>query len=772
MPSKKKSRKKKETPLKSKTDAKIKEEKNTNKKEPSSKTPSSKRKLLIVESPTKAKTIKNYLGRDFDVIASKGHIKDLPENTLGIKIEKGFEPKIVILPQKREVVKQIQKKSQEAEEIYIGSDPDREGEAIAKHIKEEIEKKVKNKPIKRALFYEITREEIIKAIQNAGDIDEKKVKAQKARRILDRLVGYLVSPLLWKTIKKGLSAGRVQSVALRLICEREKERQAFKKETYYIIKILISKDGKNFWATLKTDEPLKEKVKAEEIINSLKGKKVTVSFFEKKQLKIKPYPPLKTSTLQQEASKRYRFSPGKTMSIAQKLYEGVEIDGKNVGLITYMRTDSLRLSEKAISAIRSLIKEQFGTAYLPPAPINHETGGKLVQGAHEAIRPTHPNLAPESLVGKLEGDSLRVYELIWKRALASQGSYAQEEVKEANLEVDGLKFVARGKKLIFEGFYRILGEIPHYEDIPELEKGEQLDIIDVRGEVKETEPPPRYTEASLIRTMEHLGIGRPSTYAPTLETLYERKYIKKERGYLVPTDLGFQVNDILISRFRDIFEVKFTAKMEEELDEIESGKKRALEILEKFYTGFSEDLKSFQENIKDIKEELQRTEETCPLCGSPLLLKWSKYGKFYACSRYPECKYTRPAEANEVVDKKCPICQKPMILVEGKRGKYYRCVDYPKCKGTLPYTLGIKCPECDGEIVERRGPRGKVFYGCSNYPECKFITSHKPVDVKCPACGYPIMLEKKGRKGKIYLECPKCKNKIEKEEKYEKGSDL
>jgi len=730
------------------------------------------RKLLIVESPTKAKTIKNYLRRDFEVIASKGHIKDLPENTLGIKIEKGFEPEIEVLPQKKEVVKQIQKKSQEAEEIYIGSDPDREGEAIAKHIKEEIEKKVKNKPIKRALFYEITRDEIIKAIQNAGDIDENKVEAQRARRILDRLVGYLVSPLLWKTIKKGLSAGRVQSVALRLICERERERQAFKKETYYIIKILVSKDGKNFWATLKTDEPLKEKVKVEGIINSLKDRKVTVSFFEKRQLKIKPYPPLKTSTLQQEASKRFRFSPGKTMSIAQKLYEGVEIDGKNVGLITYMRTDSLRLSEKAVYAIRNLIKEQFGTAYLPPTPINHETGGKLVQGAHEAIRPTQPNLTPESLIGKLESDFQKIYELIWKRAIASQGSYAQEEVKESNFEVDGLTFVARGKKLIFEGFYRILGEIPHYEDIPELNKGEQLDIIDAKYEEKETEPPPRYTEASLIRTMEHLGIGRPSTYAPTLETLYERKYIKKERGYLVPTELGFQVNDILISRFRDIFEVKFTAKMEEELDEIESGKKKALEVLEKFYTGFSEDLKSFEENIKGIKEELQRTEETCPLCGSPLLLKWSKYGKFYACSRYPECKYTRPAEASEVTDKKCPICQKPMILVEGKKGKYYRCVDYPKCKGILPYTLGIKCPECDGEIVERKAPKGKIFYGCSNYPECKFITSHKPVDIKCSACGYPIMLEKKGRKGKIYLECPNCKNKIEKEEKNEKGSDL
>jgi len=772
MPEKKKSEKSGEKT--SKSVSRQKAEKKEGKSDPieAGKAQIGAKKLLIVESPTKAKTIKNYLGREFEVIASKGHIKDLPENTLGVDIKAGFEPKIIVLPEKREVVKQIQQKSQEAEEIYIGSDPDREGEAIAKHIKEEIEKKAKNKVIKRALFFEITRDEIIKAIQNAGDIDENKVEAQKARRILDRLVGYLVSPLLWKTIRKGLSAGRVQTVALRLICERERERQAFKKETYYVIKILLSKNGKTFEATLKTEDPIKSKEKADEIINSLKGKKAIVSSFEKRLLQVKPYPPLKTSTLQQEASKRYKFSPGKTMSIAQKLYEGVEIDGRNLGLITYMRTDSLRLSEKAVTAIRSFIKEIYGPEYLPPSPINHETGGKLVQGAHEAIRPTHPELTPESLTGKIEGDFQKLYSLIWKRAVASQGSYAREESKEANLEVNGFTFIARGKKLVFEGFYRILGEIPQYEDIPELTKGELLDITDAYYEIKQTEPPPRYTEASLIRTMEHLGIGRPSTYAPTLETLYERKYIKKEKGYLVPTELGLQVNDILVSRFRDIFEVKFTAKMEEELDEIENGTKKALDVLKNFYSEFSKDLKSFEDNIKEIKEELQKTEEVCPLCGAPLLLKWSKYGKFYACSRYPECKYTRPAEASEVTDKKCPICQKPMILVEGKKGKYYRCIDYPKCKGTLPYTLGIKCPECDGEIVEKKGPKGKVFYGCSNYPKCKFITPYKPVDKKCPQCGYPIMLEKKNKKGKTYLECPHCKHKIEQEERDEKSPDL
>ncbi|HOP32338.1 MAG TPA: type I DNA topoisomerase [Candidatus Hydrothermia bacterium] len=729
------------------------------------------KKLLIVESPTKARTIKFYLGHEFDVIASKGHIKDLPEGRLGVDIKNDFKPEIVILPGKREVVKEIQEKSLNSSEIYLGSDPDREGEAIAQHIKEEIEKKSKNKPIKRALFYEITKEEVENAITNSGDIDKNKVEAQKARRILDRLVGYMVSPLLWKTVQRGLSAGRVQTVALRLVCEREKERLGFKKEKFFVVKILVASDSVKFWATLKSDKPLTKKKEVENILTELKNQDALVTSFNKKMLKIKPYPPLKTSTLQQEASKRYRFSPGKTMTIAQKLYEGVQIDGKNTGLITYMRTDSLRLSEKAISALRNQIKNLYGSQYIPHTPINHEKGGRLVQGAHEAIRPTKPEVSPETLTDKLERDHLRLYELIWKRAMGSQGNYAEEEAKEATLHVSNYNFVARGKKLLFDGFYKIIGEVPQYEDIPELKEGETLKIIDATYEAKETEPPPRYTEASLIRTMEHLGIGRPSTYAPTLETLYERRYITKEKGYLLPTELGMQVSDILIPRFKDIFEVKFTAKMETSLDEIENGRKTSIEVLREFYREFEKDLEIFKGSITEIKQNLEKTEEICPVCGAPLLLKWSKYGKFYACSRFPDCKYTRPADAIVFEDKKCALCGKPMMLVLGKKGRYFRCSDYPLCKGTMPYSIGVKCPECGGEIIERKNSKNnKVFYACSNYPQCKFVSSSMPVAIPCNKCNYPIMVEKKIGKT-VYLVCPKCKNKY-KEEKHEEDPGL
>ncbi|MEO0258451.1 MAG: type I DNA topoisomerase [candidate division WOR-3 bacterium] len=737
----------------------------------SKKTPTSTCKLLIVESPTKAKTIKNYLGQGFEVIASKGHIKDLPEDRLGVSLDNNFEPEIVILPGKKPIVKEIQQKAALSDEIYIGSDPDREGEAIAQHIKEEIEKKVGDKPIKRALFYEITRDEILRAISNAGDIDPNKVESQKARRILDRLVGYLVSPLLWKTIKKGLSAGRVQTVALRLICEREKERQNFKKERFFIVKINLSKDGQEFWATLKAEKVITDEEQAKELIKNLKGQNVQVAKFEKKILKIKPHPPLKTSTLQQEASRRFKFTPGKTMKIAQRLYEGVDVDGRSIGLITYMRTDSLRLSEKAISLIRKEIEKNFGKDFLPPSPINHETKNKMVQGAHEAIRPTKPDLHPDYLKDKIDNELYKIYNLIWRRALASQSNYAEEELKEATINFGDLSFLARGKRLIFEGFYKILNEIPEYEDIPDLKPGEILSIKNAKYEIRETEPPPQYTEASLIRTMEHLGIGRPSTYAPTLETLYEREYIKKEKGYIVPTELGMKVNDLLIPRFKEIFEIKFTAKMEEMLDKIESGEKTSIDVLREFYDQFQKELKNFQDQIKTIREEIQKTEKICPLCGAPLLRKWSKFGAFLACSRYPECRYTIPADSETQDNIRCPICDKPMVLITGKKGKYFRCSDYPKCKGIRPYSIGIKCPECNGEIVEKRSTNGKVFYGCSRYPECKLLLPSLPIEIQCEKCGYPIMIEAKNKR---YLKCPKCGAtlKVKKEDPNEKSTDI
>jgi len=721
------------------------------------------KKLLVVESPTKAKTIKGYLGKDFDVVASKGHIKDLPENKFGVSIKQGFKPYYIILPGKKKVVQEIQQKAKVSQEVFIGSDPDREGEAIAQHVKEVINKTDRKKNVKRVLFFEITKEEVKNAINNPQEIDINKVNAQQARRILDRIVGYMVSPVLWRILRKGLSAGRVQTVALRLICEREKERERFQPETYFLVKALFEKDGQKFEALLKTKGKLKDKTIVEDIKSKLPGLTGIVETFKKDKKFITPYPPYKTSTLQQDASQKLGFTPKRTMQLAQELYEGVNIQGERKGLITYMRTDSVRISEKAINTTRKVIKDKFGSELLPLKPRKFKEKKIQIQGAHEAIRPTYPTITPSDIQNEIKKELFKLYNLIWKRALASQAKSAEEEHSKATIKVGQYIFEAQGKKVLFPGFYKILDYSPNYKQLPEMKPGDQIKLIDLSIEEKQTEPPARYTEATLIKALEANGVGRPSTYAPTLSTLYQRKYIIKQKSSLVPTELGMLVYEILIPRFKEIFDVEFTARMEEMLDKVENGEITKEELLEQFYSRFKIELDNFVRESKSIKKELEVTEENCPICGAPLVIRWSKYGKFLACSKYPECKYTRPLEMEVAEGIKCPVCGKDMILREGRTGRFYTCIDYPRCPGTLPYTTGVKCPECGGDLIERKNKRGQIFYACSNYPKCKFTLSNKPVPIKCPKCGFNfLVVHKKGRK-ELY-KCIKCNSIFTKEE--------
>ncbi len=688
------------------------------------------KKLLIVESPTKAKTLKGYLGRGYSVLASKGHIKDLPKSKMGIDLEGDFEPHYILLKDKRNIVKKITQEASRSNIIYIGSDPDREGEAIAQHIKEEIEKKVKDVPIKRVLFYEITPEEVRHAIKNPTTINENLVNAQKARRTLDRIVGYSISPLLWKVIAKGLSAGRVQTVALRLICEREEKINAFEKTTYYIIKGIFEKDGIKFEGVFQPAKKIEKKDEIEKIFEDIKDKKFIVSEYTVKEKHIMPPLPYKTSTLQQDASRLFGFSPKRTMRLAQMLYEGVEIDGKNKGLITYMRTDSVRLSEKAIKKIKEYIKSSLGEDYVQRGKRSFKDKGKNVQGAHEAIRPTDVSLTPEVLKDKIDKDLLKLYTLIWQRSVASLTKSAK--IRETSFvlipdKAPDVKFKGKGRELVFDGFYRVLGTRPQDVLLPSMKKGDEVKRVKLEIEEKHTEPPPRYTDATLIKTLEQLGVGRPSTYAPTISTLIERRYVVRQKKTLYPTELGMLVKNVLVPRFPDIFDVHFTAKMEIELDEIENGNTDWKSLIKEFYERLKVKLEDFKDNIKEIKETevVEKLDEKCPLCGAPLVVKWGKYGKFIACSNYPSCKYTRPLQE--------------------------------------PEKTGVKCPLCGGEIVKKKNRKGQTFYACSNYPKCKFTLSHEPVAIKCPSCGFPILEKIKGKKG-TYYRCPNCKKTFSEDE--------
>ena len=776
--------------------------------------------LIVVESPTKVRTIGKFLGRDYTVKASMGHVRDLPEKELSVDIENGFTPKYVIIRGKQKVVKQIRDAAQEVDHILLATDPDREGEAICWHLAHELKRT--KKPMNRITFNEITRNAVLNAIKHPGKIDQKLVDAQQARRVLDRLVGYQISPILGRTIKWGLSAGRVQSVAVRLICEREDEIEAFVPEEYWSITAKLKGENTDpFEAKLFQVDKKKAKVENEEqakaIVKEAGGEKFIVGKINRKEQKRSPVPPFITSKLQQEAARKLRFTAKKTMSVAQQLYEGLEIgDEGSVGLITYMRTDSTRVANEAIGSVREFIGERYGSDYLPGKPIYYRSK-KGAQDAHEAVRPTSVMRTPESIKQFLKRDQYALYGLIWRRFVASQMKPAIFDVTTVDINAGRYTFRATGSIIKFRGFMSVYmeGRDDSAEEdkesiLPELVVGQILQLLSLTPEQHFTQPPPRYSEATLVKALEENGIGRPSTYAAIISTIQDRDYVRKEQGRFVATEMGRLVNNVLIKSFPEIIDVEFTAKMEAELDDVEDGKRKWVEVLKEFYGPFSQSLKKAPDTIREAKKDMEEvTDEVCELCGKKMVIKWGRYGRFLSCSGFPECKNTKelnhqenssnePESTDEVCekcgspmvikvgrygrflacsaypkckntkqigqDKKAPdeptneVCEKcgsPMVIKTGRYGRFLACSRYPECRTARPLSTGVDCPrpDCDGYIGEKRSKRGKVFYGCSNYPDCDFVLWNKPVSRKCPECGAPFLVEKTSKAKGDYLAC-------------------
>ena len=722
--------------------------------------------LVVVESPAKARTIGKYLGKSYKVRASVGHVRDLPKKELGIDVENGFKPKYVTVRDKSKVIRELRKEAEKSSQILLATDMDREGEAIAWHLKELLNKS--GLPIKRIIFNEITKNAIQQAVAAPHDIDTNKVNAQQARRILDRLVGYLVSPVLWKIFYMGLSAGRVQSVGLRLIIEREQLIQGFVPTEYWTIEGLLSDSkGQEFQAKLakiggKKPE-IGDKKTAGSIVKEIKGEKLVVEEVRDKEKKRNPGPPYITSTMQREAAGRLGFSAKKTMLVAQQLYEGVVIgDEGSVGLISYMRTDSTRVSDEAYKMGTKYINDTYG----PEAVYSGKRGfkkAKRSQDAHEAIRPTDCARPPESLKKSLTKDQLSLYTLIWQRFLASLAAPAVYEVKEADIKAGRLMLKASGRRLKFPGFLLIMPDRKSEKEswIPDLEKGEPVTIREIDASQHFTEPPARFTEASLIKELEDKGIGRPSTYASIISIIQARDYARKEKGTLYPTNLGEKVWSILDQLFKEIFEVDFTARLEAELDKVEEDKEDWQDVVEFFYKPLIKDLDKVKGRSADLKQLVQEeTDETCDNCGKKLVKKWGKNGQFLACPGYPDCRFTKSLEKAEELDRECPKCGGKLLYKNGKFGRFVACQNYPECRFTEAVTLGIKCPEkeCGGDIVEKRTRRGKIFYGCSNYPSCTFASWDKPTAQRCPNCSESYLVEKESKKKGRYLKCPACKS--------------
>lgn len=740
--------------------------------------------LVIVESPAKAKTISKILGKDFDVKASVGHVKDLPAKEMGIDIENNFEPNYIVIPGKEKIIKELKKASKNADSIYLAPDPDREGEAIAWHIAEEVSGKSKN--VFRVRFNEITKTAVLEAIKNPGKIDLKKVDAQQARRVLDRLVGYELSPLLWRKVRRGLSAGRVQSVAVRLVVDKEREIEAFKQEEYWSINAEFEGSQKPaFWSRLfkfKGDKiDIKNADAAEAAVKDIKGSRYVLSKIERKKRKRMPFPPFITSTLQQEASRKLRFTAKKTMTIAQQLYEGVELGEEgSVGLITYMRTDSFRVAEEAQKAARIFIEHSFGKEYIPEKMPVYKSKSSA-QEAHEAVRPTYLEWNPEKIKHYLAKDQYALYKLIWNRFIASQMAPAdlEQTIFDILCQTDKCKnetvFRASGTVVKFQGFMALYIEstdeaLDEGESmLPALKEGETLKLLHLEPKQHFTQPPPRYTEATLVKTLEEKGIGRPSTYAAILSTIQDRKYVHKTDGKFSPTELGMVVNDLLVDRFAELMDIGFTASMEEKLDNIEDGKLKWVKVVKDFYKPFHVKLADALQIQGKVKPQDIPTDVKCEKCDRPMVIRWGRHGRFMACSGFPECKNTRPidgekqpAEVKET-DEKCPKCSSPMVLKAGRFGKFLACSKYPECKTTKPISTGVKCPEDNGEIVERRSKKGKVFWSCSNFPKCKFASWYKPVPRKCPKCNATFVVEKRDKTGGVSLIClnKECDYKVE-----------
>lgn len=713
------------------------------------------KKIIIVESPTKGKTIKGFLDPDYTLVSSRGHIKDLPKSTLGVDVENNFQPRYIKIRGKASIIREIKKACKNSLEIFLAPDPDREGEVIAQHLAEELD--ANGARIKRALFYEITPEHVKKALANTTVINQNLVNAHKARRVLDRIVGYYTSPLLWKIIKGGLSAGRVQSVALRLISEREKEITSFKPIPYWVAEAdFTTERGEKFLGKLwRIDgEPRKiaDKKDLERIKTTLKkGTTFKVSSFRVTNPSRTPPPPFITSTLQQEASRHVQFSAKKTMYIAQGLYEGVRLPQGRIGLITYMRTDSTRVNTKTLKQLRDHIAGKYGEEYLNKI-IRIFKDRKNVQGGHEAIRPTKLEFEPDKIKQHLTDDQYKIYKLIFDRFIASQMSSAKYRQKETVVSFSGVDFKADEMKQTFPGFQIVSGDSITRGAVPDMEVGEDVEMTDIEFTEKKTEPSARYTEASLIKKLEENGIGRPSTYAHILQTLFDRGYIIKEKSKIQATELGLQVYEVIIPRFSNIFEVSFTAKMEKELDRIEAGTKLWQDVIREFYDPFVINLNKMKEEVEKIKESIsQKVEKNCPKCGRSLVIKWGRYGKFLACSGFPECKYSESLEI-EKSERKCPDCGKHLTIRHGKFGKFLACSGYPDCRYTENLAHDAPCPMCHGDVIIIKTRRGNV-YKCK---QCDFSTFYPPTKDRCPQCEHGMVM-KRGKKV-----CPVCTGLIKK----------
>ena len=790
--------------------------------------------LVIVESPAKAKTINKYLGKDYVVKASLGHIKDLPKRDLAVDVDHDFEPHYEVIEGKKKLIAELKAAAKKVDEIYLAADPDREGEAICYHLQEELQDKKGVTKIFRVMFNEITKKAVQKAFETPTQVNKNLVDAQQARRVLDRLVGYKISPLLWDKVRRGLSAGRVQTVALRVIVEREREIRAFLKKEYWTVDadLLARKNPVLVARLIRANEETLElgnQAVTDALVADLEGARYTVKSVGTREKKRNPVAPFITSTLQQESARKLRFSVKRTMILAQRLYEGIEIGKEGaVGLITYMRTDSTRVGDDAIGDVRHYIGERYGAGFLPPGP-NIYKGKKDAQDAHEAVRPTSMAYSPEVVEKYLAEDEMKLYRLVWNRFVASQMMPALFDQTTIDVTANGRNgveytFRATGSVPKFDGYLKVYQEGKDQADeedeelkhrLPAVAEGELLRFKALKPEQHFTEPPPRYNEATLVKRLEFDGVGRPSTYASILSTIQEREYVRKEGGRFTPTELGIIVTGLLLESFDDIFEVKYTARMEEELDEIEEGKLDWRVAMAEFYERFDKDLKHAEEHMTDIKRMEEPTGEMCGKCGKPLVLKWGKHGKFIACTGYPECTYTREPDSTDVevaeqgeeeycencgrpmvlkkgrfgtflacsgypdckttkqiggtqkkdqpLDEKCPQCQSNLVMKYGRFGEFTACSNYPTCKYVKQKTIGVKCPECsEGEIIERRSKKGKTFYGCNRYPDCTFVAWGKPVPEKCSECGSPYMVEKWLKAGAVW-QCPnpECKHKVE-----------
>jgi DNA topoisomerase I len=804
--------------------------------------------LVIVESPAKAKTIGKYLGKNFVVKASLGHVKDLPKNDLAVDVDNDFAPKYQVIEGKKKLMAELKQAAKGADSIYLAADPDREGEAICWHLKEELESKKKGEgpTISRVMFNEITANAVRKAFETPMPVNINLVEAQQARRVLDRLVGYKISPLLWDKVRRGLSAGRVQTVALRLIVDREREIRAFLKQEYWTLGVALNAkkppvlsarltkidNGASLALPVPADDAkvpykpyLANETASQSVVNDLADAVYTVQSVATREKRRNPVPPFITSTLQQEASRKLRFSVKRTMMLAQHLYEGKELGKEGtVGLITYMRTDSTRISDDALAEVRSFVGDRYGQEYLPDAPIVYKSK-KDAQDAHEAIRPTSALRTPESIEKFLAEDELKLYRLIWMRFIACQmkpAVFDQTTIEIGAPGVSGAKYLFRATGSVpkFDGFLKVYEEGKDQKDedddelknkLPAVVQGEVLRLKAIEPEQHFTEPPPRFNEATLVKELEADGVGRPSTYASILSTIQDREYVKKEGGRFTPTELGMVVTDLLVENFNNIFAVQYTAKMEEDLDRIEEGKIDWRVAMADFYGRFHKDLEYASRNMTDIKRMEKPTDLLCEKCGKPMVIKWGKHGSFIACTGYPECTNTREltvdlpdiegadlGEQDEQeycencgrnmvlkkgrfgtffacsgypdckttkqlggeqrkdvpLEEKCPQCDSNLVQKFGRFGEFVACSNYPKCKFVKQKTIGVKCPNCsEGEIVERRSKRGRTFYGCNRYPECDFVAWGKPISEKCPDCGSSFLIEKFLKSGPV-AQCP------------------